>query len=64
MIDLNKKFVELNRNIKDSQYPINYKGAVRAYYGINKDGLYRISFLSSKSPDIKGTTKNITIVQH
>lgn len=63
MIDLNKKFVELNRNIKDSQYPINYKGAVRAYYGINKDGLYRISFLSSKSPDIKGTTKNITIVQ-
>lgn len=63
MIDLNKKFVELNRNIKDSQYPINYKGAVRAYYGVNKDGLYRISFLSSKSPDIKGTTKNITIVQ-
>ena len=63
MINLNKKFVELNRNIKDSQYPINYKGAVRAYYGVNKDGFYRISFLSSKSPDIKGTTKNITIVQ-
>lgn len=63
MINLNKKFIELNRNIKDSQYPINFKGAVRAYYGINKDGFYRISFLSSKSPDIKGTTKNITIVQ-
>lgn len=63
MINLNKKFVELNRNIKDSQYPINYKGAVRAYYGINKDGFYRISFLSSKSPDIKGTTKSITIIQ-
>ena len=63
MINLNKKIIELNRNIKDSQYPINFKGAVRAYYGINKDGFYRISFLSSKSPDIKGTTKNITIVQ-
>lgn len=63
MINLNKKFIELNRNIKDSQYPINFKGAVRAYYGINKDGFYRISFLSSKSSDIKGTTKNITIVQ-
>ena len=63
MIDLNKKFIELNRNIKDSQYPINFKGAVRAYYGINKDGFYRISFLSSKSPEIRGTTKNINIVQ-
>ncbi len=63
MINLNKKFIELNRNIKDSQYPINFKGAVRAYYGINKDGFYRISFLSSKTPDIKETTKNITIVQ-
>ena len=63
MISLNKKFIELNRNIKDSQYPINFKGAVRPYYGINKDGFYRISLLSSKSPDIKGTTKNITIVQ-
>ncbi len=63
MINLNKKFIELNRNIKDSQYPINFKGAVKAYYGINKDGFYRISFLSSKSPDIKGTTKNITVVQ-
>lgn len=63
MINLNKKFIELNRNIKDSQFPINFKGAVKAYYGINKDGFYRISFLSSKSPDIKGSTKNITIVQ-
>ena len=63
MINLNKKFIELIRNIKDSQYPINFKCAVRAYYGINIDGFYRISFLSSKSPDIKGTTKNISIVQ-
>lgn len=63
MINLNKKFTELNRNIKNSQYPINFKSAVKAYYGINKDGYYRISFLSSKSPEIKGTTKNIAIVQ-
>ncbi len=63
MINLNNKFIELNRNIRDSQYPINLKGAVRAYYGINKDGFYRISFLSSKSPDIKGVTKNINVVQ-
>lgn len=63
MINLNNKFIELNRNIKDSQYPINFRGAVRAYYGINKDGFYRISFLSSKSPDIRGTTKNIIVVQ-
>ena len=63
MINLYKKFIELNRNIKDSQYPINFDGVVKAYYGINKDGFYRISFLSSKSPDISGSTKNISIVQ-
>lgn len=63
MINLNKKFALLNRNIKDSQYPINLEGAVRAYYGVSKDGFYRISFLSSKNTDIKGTTKNISVVQ-
>lgn len=63
MFDLNKKFLELNRNIKNSQYPINFKGKIKAFYGITKDGFYRISFLSSKSPDISGNTKNIVVVQ-
>lgn len=63
MINLNKKFLELNRNIRDSQFPLNYKDGVKAYYGINKDGFFRLSFLSSKSPEIKGITKNISIVQ-
>lgn len=63
MINLYKKFVELNRNIKDSQKLINLDGVVKAYYGINKDGFFRISFLSKDSPNIKGTTKNIEIVQ-
>lgn len=63
MINLYKKFMELNRNIKDSQKLINLDGVVKAYYGINKDGFFRISFLSKDSPNIKGTTKNIEIVQ-
>lgn len=63
MINLNKKIYRIKQKHQRFSIPINFKGAVRAYYGINKDGFYRISFLSSKSPDIKGTTKNITIVQ-
>lgn len=63
MINLFEKFINANRNIKDSQYPINYNGVIKAYYGINKEGFYRLSFLSTKSPEIKGITKNINIVQ-
>ena len=63
MINLYKKFAELNRNIKDSQKLINLEGAVKAYYGISKDGFFRLSFLSKESPNVKGTTKNIEIVQ-
>lgn len=63
MINLFEKFINTNRNIKDSQYPINYNGVIKAYYGINKEGFYRLSFLSTKSPEIKGITKNINIVQ-
>ena len=63
MTNLQQKFLDLNRNIKSAQFPINLKGAVKAYYGISEEGFYRISFLSSKNPEIKGTTKNISIVQ-
>ena len=63
MINLYSKFIELNRNIKDSQKLINLHGVVKAYYGINKNGFFRISFLSKDNPDIKGITKNIEIVQ-
>ena len=38
MTNLYLKFIELNRNIKDSQKLINLKGIVKAYYGINRDG--------------------------
>ena len=61
--NLYKKFCELNRNIKDSQRLINLNGIVKAYYGINKDGFFRLSFLSKTNPNIKGITKNIEIVQ-
>lgn len=63
MINLYKKFAELNRNIKDSQKLINLGGVVKAYYGVNKDGFFRLAFLSRDNPNIKGTTKNIDIVQ-
>lgn len=63
MTNLYLKFIELNRNIKDSQKLINLKGTVKVYYGINKDGFFRISFLSKDSPNIKGITKGIEIVQ-
>ena len=45
MINLFEKFINTNRNIKESQYPINYNGVIKAYYGINKEGFYRLSFL-------------------
>lgn len=63
MINLYSKFAELNRNIKDSQKLINLEGVVKAYYGITKDGFFRLAFLSKDNPNIKGTTKNIEIVQ-
>lgn len=63
MINLYKLFAELNRNIKDSQKLINLGGAVKAYYGVSNEGYFRLSFLSKDSPNIKGTTKNIEIVQ-
>lgn len=63
MINLYKLFVELNRNIKDSQKLINLGGVVKAYYGVSSEGYFRLSFLSKESPNIKGTTKNIDIVQ-
>ena len=63
MINLYKLFAELNRNIKDSQKLINLGGVVKAYYGVSKEGYFRLSFLSKDSPNIKGTTKNIEIVQ-
>lgn len=62
MINLYEKFNSLNRSIKDSQKPIATNGAIKAYYGISKDGFYRISFLSSSSIGIKGITKAIGIV--
>lgn len=62
MINLYEKFNLLNRSIKDSQYPIATDGVIKAYYGVSKDGFYRISFLSSSSVGIKGTTKSIAIV--
>ncbi len=61
MINLYDNFLKLNRGIKDSQYPINYQGAIRAYYGVSKEGFYRISFLSSVSSGITKFTKNIGV---
>lgn len=63
MINFFKKFSEINRNIKDSQRLINLVGVVKVYYGINKDGFFRLAFLSANSPNIKGSTKNIEIIQ-
>ncbi len=63
MINLYEKFNSLNRSIKDSQYPVATKGAIKAYYGISKDGFYRISFLSSSSVNVKGTTKAMGIIE-
>lgn len=63
MINLYDNFLKLNRGIKDSQYPINYQGAIRAYYGVSKEGFYRISFLSSVSSGITKFTKTLVLPQ-
>lgn len=63
MISLYDKFNLLNRSIKNSQFPVTTKGAIKAYYGISNDGFFRIAFLSSSSIGIKGITKAIEIVQ-
>lgn len=63
MIDLCSKFSELNRNIKDFQSPVDTLGAIKAYYGVSVDGNFMISFLSTKSTGIRGTTKSVDVVQ-
>lgn len=63
MINLFEKFNSLNRNIKNTQYLIDTKGVVKAYYGVSVDGFFRLAFLSSKSSGIKDMTKNIAVVQ-
>lgn len=63
MINLFEKFNGLNRNIKNTQYLIDTKGVVKAYYGVSVDGFFRLAFLSSKSSGIKDMTKNISVVQ-
>ena len=61
MNNLYKKYSTLNRNNKDSQFLISTSGKVKAYFGINKDGLFRLSFLSSRATDITGDTKSISV---
>ena len=63
MINLFEKFNGLNRNIKNTQYLIDTKGVVKAYFGVSVDGFFRLAFLSSKSSGIKDMTKNIAVVQ-
>ena len=63
MINLFEKFNSLNRNIKNTQYLIDTKGVVKAYYGVSGDGFFRLAYLSSKSSGIKDMTKNIAVVQ-
>ena len=63
MIELYEKFNSLNRSLRDTQYPVAISGAIKAYYGVSKDGFYRISFLSSTNIGLKGVTKAIEIVQ-
>ena len=63
MINLYEKFKGLNRSIRDCQYPINSSGAIKAYYGIDTNGFFRLSFLSTKNPECNGETKNIQIVK-
>lgn len=63
MINLYEKFKGLNRSIHDCQYPINSSGAIKAYYGIDINGFFRLSFLSTKNPECKGETKNIQVIK-
>lgn len=63
MINLFEKFNALNRNIKNTQYLIDTKGVLKAYFGVSVDGFFRLAFLSSKSSGIKDMTKNIVVVQ-
>ena len=63
MINLYEKFCTLNRTIKNAQTIIKSTGIIKAYYGISKEGFFRVSFLSSKEIGIKELTKNINIIQ-
>lgn len=63
MVNLYKEFNKLNRSIRDVQYPISTKGAIKAYYGVSVDGLLRLAFLSSSKTGVEGTTKSISVVQ-
>lgn len=63
MIDIKELFNEMPIGILDNQRKINVDTKVNIYYGLNRKGGKRISFLSSCRPFTIDSTKLIEVIQ-
>lgn len=63
MINIRKLFAEMPSNILDNQRRVDVEAKIKIYYGYSKEGLLRISFLSSCRPFIIDSTKLIRVLQ-
>lgn len=63
MINIKQLFSEMPNTIFNNQRKINIDVKIKIYYGYSKEGLQRISFLSSCRPFIIDSTKLIRVLQ-
>lgn len=63
MINIKKLFSEMPNTIFNNQRKIDIDTKIKVYYGYSKEGLLRISFLSSCRPFIIDSTKLIRVLQ-
>lgn len=63
MYNIEEKFEELDKEIKNIQKKINIDSVVKVFYGISSDGKERISFLTSSFPPFIDSTKIIRVEQ-
>ena len=62
-INIQKLFKEMPNTILDNQRKIDIDTKVKVFYGLSKEGLLRISFLSSCRPHQLESTKLIRVLQ-
>lgn len=63
MIDIKKLFGDMSNKIYNNQRKLDINTKIKVYYGYSKEGLLRVSFLSSCRPFIIDSTKLIRVIQ-
>lgn len=63
MINIKDLFESIPKSILGNQKKINIKSPLKVYYGLSREGSYRVSFLSSVRPFSIESTKLIKVLQ-